>query len=330
MRETDLTSTQFRVKLSMHNYSGFTLGNNLLVQLLGHANKKPSPAVSKRKWGMLKFKKIVLIMMATAVISACATKKPPPPSIINGYPATATDNSQINQIRFTVLTETATSMGAQSGLAWASQHINKLLDLNERNLDLAFNFRSLLLDHDVLPPVLTQGQNALNLDTPETLRLADKIYKIESPPRFVTAPPTWREYLWMDYPTPDKPVSSLLPRTAEERKIWNDAVAEGWQDGIQQANSIFSANMGRLKRDYNGMITYNVLLAQNMVTAPYVAKTELGVTGDDNQLRINDQVLRITATSRLIPNSKKWKAVVVPGTEGAIRKQGTEGTEVLD
>lgn len=279
--------------------------------------------------GKLRFKKLAFILIATTLITACSSeKKPPPPSIINGYPPT--DASQVNQIRQTILTETATSMGAQSGLAWASQRINKILDMNERNLDQTFNFHALLLNHNVLPPVLTQGENALNLDNPETLRLADRVFKIEAPPRFVTAPPSWREYLWMNYDLPEKPPGSILPRTEAERKIWNDAVAEGWQDGIQQANSIFSENMGRLKRDYNGMITYRVLLAQNMVTAPFVAKTELGVTGDDNQMRINDQVLRITATSRLIPNSKKWKAIVVPGTDGAIRKQGTEGTETLE
>ncbi|HVV69298.1 MAG TPA: type IV secretion system DotC family protein [Gammaproteobacteria bacterium] len=275
--------------------------------------------------------KLVFIFIAATLITACSSnKKPPPPSIINGYPATATDGSQVNQIRQSILTETATSMGAQSGLAWASQRINKILDMNERNLDQTFNFHALLLNQNVLPPVLTQGEKALNLDNPETLRLADRVFKIESPPRFVTAPPSWREYLYMNYEQPEKPPGSLLPRTDEERKIWNDAVAEGWQDGIQQANSIFSENMGRLKRDYNGMITYRVLLAQNMVTAPFVAKTDLGVTGDDNQMRINDQVLRITATSKLIPNSKKWKAIVLPGTDGAIRKQGTEGTEMLE
>jgi defect-in-organelle-trafficking protein DotC len=315
MSKINFNAARFRARLSVFQHdSGFVRGMSPRGKLQG----------------ILRFKKLVFIIMATVAVAACASKKPPPPSIINGYPTTNADGTQINQIRMTILTETATSMGAQSGLAWASQHINKTLDMNERNLDQTFNFHELLLNQNVLPPVLTQGQNALNLDNPETLRLADKVYKIESPPRFVTAPPTWREYLWMDYELPEKPSASLLPRTAEERKIWNDAVAEGWQEGIQQANSIFSENMGRLKRDYDGMITYRVLLAQNMVTAPYVAKTELGVTGDDNQLRINDQVLRITATSRLIPNSKKWKAIVLPGTDGAIRKQGTDGTEMLE
>lgn len=273
----------------------------------------------------------VVSILSLALVTGCSSsKKPtPPPSQINGYPTTSASGAQISPIRLSALQETATSLGAQSGLAWASKHINQSLEDNQRNLDQTFNFQMLLLDHNVLPPVLTQGRNALNLDSPETLRLADHVYKIESPPRFVTAAPNWREYLCMNYIAPEKPNATLLPRNEEELKIWNDCVIKGFQDGIQQANQIFSANMGRLKRDYNGMILYRTLLAQKMVTPPYVAQTDLGVTGDANQMRVNDQVLRITATSRLVPNSNKWRAVVVPGTEDAIKTQGIEGTKTL-
>jgi len=146
----------------------------------------------------------------------------------------------------------------------------------------------------------------------------------------VTAPPTWRDYLWMNYSPPDRPNASLLPRDQEEQKVWDQAYEQGWKDGVVQANQIFSENMGRLKRDYNGMILYRKLLAQKMVTPPFVAKSELGVTGDVNEVRVNDQVLRITATSELVPNSKRWKSIVVPGVTSAIKEQGTEGSETLE
>lgn len=265
------------------------------------------------------------------LVLGCAPKKPPPPaSQIQGYPESFDSSTKISKIRFETLKDTALTVGAQSGLAWESARINKILDRDERNLDQIFNFRPLLLDHNVLPPVLQEGRKALNLDSPETIRLADQVYKIESPPRFVTAPPNWREYLYMPYSQPEKPNSSLWPRNQEERDVWNEYVMQGWEAGILQANSIFSANLGRLKRDFNGMLLYRKLLAQNMLTPPYVAKTELGVTGDDNQMRVNDQVLRITATSRLIPDSKQWKTVVLPGTVGAVKIEGIEGTEVLE
>jgi defect-in-organelle-trafficking protein DotC len=272
------------------------------------------------------------ILLGTALLTACVGNKKPkgPPSDINGFPSTKESGAEISQIRMSAIQEAAVTTGAQTALSWESARINNFLEKDERRLAKAFNFQALILNHNVLPPVLSEGRNALNLDNPETIRLADQVYKIESPPRFVTTPPTWREYLWMHYEKPEKPNGSLLPRDDAERKAWNMAVVKGWDEGVKQATQIFAANMGRLKRDYNGMVLYRVLLAQKMVTAPYVAKTELGVTGNAKEMRINDQVLRITATSELVPDSTRWKPVAVPGADGAWRVQGTKGTKTLD
>jgi defect-in-organelle-trafficking protein DotC len=278
---------------------------------------------------MTTLKTLLLSLIALTLLTACAKNAASEKSSIRDLPV-ANGGSNIPRIRSAALQQTAMSLGAQGALAWASKGINASLEHDDRNLSQVYNFRGLLLNHSVLPPVLSEGRDTINLDAPTALRLADKIYKIESPPRFVTAPPTWREYLWMTYVTPDRPNTSLLPRNKEEQKVWEQAYNDGWKEGVLQANQIFSENMGRLKRDYNGMILYRKLLAQNIVTAPFVAKSDLGVTGDANELRVNDQVLRITSTSELIPNSKRWKSVVVPGTPGGLKKQGTEGTETIE
>lgn len=268
----------------------------------------------QRAFGIVR---VVLMIAVCMAISSCATKdKTQPASVIPAF-GDSTVSSNISEIRYAALKETATSLGAQGGLAWRSKQINNLLETNDQNLNRIFNFRALLLSNNVIPPVLAEGENNLNLDDPDALRLADRVYKIVSPPRFVTAPPTWRDYLWMNFKAPDKPDVSLLPKNAEERNIWNQYVTIGWSEGTQQANQIFSANLGRLKRDYQGMIIYRILLAQNMVTAPFVAKTDLGITGNANEMRINDQVLRITATSKLQTNAKVWKPALVTSRPGA-------------
>jgi len=89
----------------------------------------------------------------------------------------------------------------------------------------------------------------------------------------------------------------------------------GWQKGIEQAYSIFRQNLARLKRDYNGMILYRKLLQEKMVSPPFVSRTELGVTGDGNDMHVNYQVLRITALPRLQTDSRHWRAVVIPQGE---------------
>jgi len=218
-------------------------------------------------------------------------------------------NKTINKIRLEALKETATGLGAKGGLAWRSNIINKTLIKDQSHLDSIFNFNQLLLQHNVLPPVLVESSNNLNLDNDKAIRLNSKTYRIIKQARFVTAPPTWRTYLTMNYLPPSVPDSTLLPKTKEEASAWNEFLTQGWEQGISQANDIFRSNLDRLQRDVLGMILYKKLLAQHMVSAPFVANTNLGVTGDKDEMHINDQVLRITSESKLMTDSSKWTPV---------------------
>jgi defect-in-organelle-trafficking protein DotC len=217
-----------------------------------------------------------------------------------------------NQIRVNVIKDTARSTGAQAALAYNSQHINAMLDQQGTNLARVFDFQAMMLPHNVMPPVLVESKDTLNLDSDTSLRLADRIYQIITPPHFVTTVPSWRDYLWMNYKPPEPPDNSLLPKSNAERDLWNKYIMIGWNEGVQQTRDIFEINLNRLQRDYKGMILYRKLLAQNMVTQPYVSKADLGITGGGTNLRINDQVMRITATSQLKANSKVWKSRLYP------------------
>lgn len=226
---------------------------------------------------------------------------------IDHFPAAS---GAINPIRLQALRETATTLGARGALAWRSTHINAALEDESSNLDHVFDFNQLLLNHNVLPPIITESDSNLNLANNDTIRTADRSYKVISPARFVTAPPTWRTYLALSFQKPDLPDQTLLPKNKMEAQIWNFYLKKGWESGLQQANDIFSANLNRLKRDYTGMILYRKLLAQGMITSPVVAKADLGVTGNANEIRVNDEILRITEHSALQPNSSKWNPVL--------------------
>ena len=220
-------------------------------------------------------------------------------------------NAVNSQIRNKALEEIALGVGAQGGLASAAKDINDHLIQDKNHLDALFNFNGMMLSHGVLPPVLTQGDNSLNLADPDTIRIADRTYKIVKQARFATVPPTWRDYLWLAYNKPEMPDKSLMPTNAEERRIWRKAIKLGWERGVQQAYNIFQQNLSLLKRDFTGMILYRKLLQQGMVSPPYVAKTEFGVTGNNDELRVNDAMLRITEHPHLQTNSQHWRAVVV-------------------
>lgn len=222
-----------------------------------------------------------------------------------------TDSSQINPIRLQALRETATTLGARGALAWRAKQIDHSLKQEARHLDHVFDFGQLMLPHNVVPPVLSEADNSINASNDMALRLASKTYTIVTNAHFATAPPSWRTYLWMDYSKPDMPDKTLLPNTQAEAQVWNYYLKQGWTQGLQQANAIFNVQLSTLKRDYSGMVLYRKLYAEHMVTAPFVAGSNLGVTGDANHIRINDRVLRITAVSSLQTDSKKWKPIVV-------------------
>lgn len=216
----------------------------------------------------------------------------------------------MTNLRMEALRDTAIAVGAQGGLAWRAERIDCVLKQQQASLNGIYNFTALLLNKNILPPVLEEGRNADNIANCETIRAADAIYRIITPPCFVSLAPNWRQYLWMHYEKPEDPNVSLLPKNRAEAAAWNCFVREGWIKGVEQANRIFEANLMRLNRDYKGMVLYHKLYAQNMVSAPFVAQADLGVTGDDREMRVNDRVLRITDTSRLNVNSHSWKAAV--------------------
>lgn len=228
------------------------------------------------------------------------------------HPLTAADSaSGLSALRIKSLKDSAMSIGAQGGLAFASEQMNAKMNEDAKYLDTIFNFNAMVLSHGVMPPVLEQGDNNLNLSDPNTIRVADRTYKIVQQARFATTPPNWREYLLLTYSKPELPDKTLLPKSNEEQKIWRDGIRSGWGKGIEQSYSIFQQNLARLKRDYNGMALYRKLLQEKMISPPFVSRTELGVTGDGGDMRINDQVIRIVDLPKLQTNSKGWNAVVV-------------------
>ena len=232
---------------------------------------------------------------------------------------TARNMPTTGRIREMAIKETALSVGAQSGLAWRAKYIDDALVKQTRYLDTIYDFNALVLEHNVLPPVLLEGRNTLNLADTQTIRVSDRTYKVSKQAHFITTAPDWRQYLWMDYKAPETPNITLLPKTKEEQEIWSAFVAKGWENGVEQANTILEESIARIKEDFTGMILYRKLLAMNMVSPPYVSNTELGVTGDGDEIRIDDRVLRITALPALNINSSEWRAAVAKDEDALAR-----------
>lgn len=217
------------------------------------------------------------------------------------------NKDDVNEMRQDALKEVAGQLGASSGLAFRMNQLKREVDTKSTELDQIFDFTKVTIDNGVLAPVLTEGLAAYAQDSDDQVRIADKMYKIESPAKFVSVYPTWRSYIRFAFPSFESPQSAYLPKNDTEKQIWDASVKEGWAKGIDQANRIFETSYSRLERDYLGMVKYKILLAEGLITPTVVAKQNLGITGGGREMSINDQVFRITDHSALNPNNKAWK-----------------------
>ena len=103
----------------------------------------------------------------------------------------------------------------------------------------------------------------------------------------------------------------LRPKTDEEREAWMQWTAEGWAMGIQQADQIYRHDVARLSREYEGMALYQKLVRRGLLHELYLAKADLGVTGGGEEMRIGEQVVRITAPARFNGSTAVWDPIVI-------------------
>lgn len=221
--------------------------------------------------------------------------------------------AKIPGLRLQALKSAALAYGTQAGFARRTYEIEKAIQGRTRELNRVYDFCGLMLDRNVVPPVLVESRNALQATGADMLRLSDATYQIAEQARFATVCPSWRDYLIKSATFQQDGMDiSLMPRDDTERRFWETQLAQGWKLGEEQADQVFSANLSRLERDYKGMVLYRSLLTRNMVSRPYVAQSNLGITGDGNQITINDRFLRITAPSQLQTRSEAWTSPLVP------------------
>lgn len=217
------------------------------------------------------------------------------------------EKNEISELRRQAIVEIATALGSSGGLSHRMRERRIELDKEASSMDKTFDFTKVTIDNGVMAPVLTEGLSNYAQESDDQVRIADKIYKIESPAKFVSVYPNWRGYLTFSFPAYDTPSSAYLPKNDGEKQIWDEAVKKGWLTGVRQADRIVESSFNRLNRDYQGMMKYKILLAQGLITPTIIAKQNLGVTGGGKEMAINDQVFRISDHSALNPSQKDWK-----------------------
>ena len=217
--------------------------------------------------------------------------------------------------RTSAIKEAWTAIGARAGLAARSAQLHEIAKSKGDKLDAVFNFRPLILEAEanaayelppIIPPVIVEAEKAYTFQDGRTVRTADKTYKVIAQARFGLAP-TWRTYLLKPYPSETEVERSLQPRNAEEKLIADEVYKSALLMGEAQAEQVFEINMNTLLRDFNGMVQYRLLLANGMISRPFVARSDLGVTGSGDELNLNEAVLRITELPSFVTAPDKWR-----------------------
>lgn len=217
----------------------------------------------------------------------------------------------VSEVRADALKEIGGGLGMRAGLADESRNILAQINKEKNNLDRKFQFGSLTFPTGALPPVIIEPQDVISV-MDYSMRVAGKIYKIESPARFI--PVNWRDYLFLGLSYETDPIigdeqRKLYPRDADETTYWKKVVLDGYNKGRQQAKKIFDVNLARLERDFNGMQLFYELNARGLVSAPVVASATESVSRPDaNTIIIGETLFRITSQPTFDGNAKHWKA----------------------
>ncbi|MBY0242645.1 MAG: type IV secretion system DotC family protein [Burkholderiaceae bacterium] len=221
---------------------------------------------------------------------------------------TSPGRSGLSGIRSQVLREAGRTMGFRGGLKQCGRQLALGLEGRSAVLDQIFQFATLVTADGVLPPVIEEASDVASFDV-DQFRTADHVYRIARPERFISVPPTWRDYLLaglaINGPL-DMPDTDILPKDEQEAALWRGAITSGWGEGCKQGEAIMTANFNRLTRDFTGMLRYSTLIQQGQIRRTRVAESVQIVTGDGQRLAIGDRHRRITEKATLEPDPRNW------------------------
>lgn len=267
-------------------------------------------SVARAAWSLCA---ATLVLIAGAARAGDAVSPPPDLASYQSAPPIASDVTAPGHLRQMAVREAAVSLGMRGGLAHRSWELQQQLAAREGELSRTFSFSTLLIagpmGMTIEPPVLTEERDARRVEeNGARAAVARRRFRILQPARFVATPRSWRTYLIYD-PGPVDPINPLLAPQSGEHDEWARAVAEGWKDGVRQADEIFAVRLSDLETDFAGMLLYRQLLVQGLVTAPVSASNNRGVTSDGTEMLIDDTVLTISGPAVFQARADRWRAL---------------------
>jgi|GEM_PF-1675252 len=235
----------------------------------------------------------------------------------DGLGSIAGDSDLTGDLRLRAIKEAAFSLAAQTALAWRYDQLLQFTKSQEGTLDRIASFSPFVVDKYMLLPSITEVRDRYELSSDDQkLRSVRIQYRVDEPPRAISTPPTWRDYLWREFPFPDDPHPKLLPRTPGEKAAWAESTDDGWKAGLEQAQFSWENNLNELVQDIRGRITYRILEARDIVDRPVMVGSVPELTTDNGGRVVNagDTVYSITAPLSF-KSQNNWGALWVSSDE---------------
>lgn len=231
--------------------------------------------------------------------------------VLNANASNAKQEVRLTPVREAALRDAALTLGVQWGLGDRSREIVAEYEKLSTRLDAKYQFGALMMGVGFLPPVISEARNAVSIDT-LAMRVANRVWSIDEPARPVIVPPTWRDWLYLGLQPDLRPAAptsaAVLPRDDAEKTFWQQTMKTGYEQGRKQAMDIFTLNLARLDRTYDGMRRFYDLFKAGKVTAPVIASaTSIIDREDPNTVVVGNTVFRIVAPTRFVTDTEQWK-----------------------
>ncbi|EGS0224973.1 type IV secretory system conjugative DNA transfer family protein [Salmonella enterica] len=273
-----------------------------------------------------KMKALTSLILPVILLTGCSSSptispggvNTPPPDINAWLKPRSEKPDSLSETRWKMLTDAGKTLGFRGGKAQRSWELIQALNARESTLNALYDFRPLISPEGWLPPVIDEAQDVAHI-TPDQIRTSSRVWTIIRPERFVSNPPGWRDWLLRGLSTTATPGTegSVVPEDSVQRKVWETALRQGWQEGRQNADLTLEANQKTLTRDYRGMMLYSLLWRQGMITRPDVSDQMQTVTGDGKKLVTGDRVRRLKNHAEFNLQKSHWRPLI--GTEGGSR-----------
>ena len=195
--------------------------------------------------------------------------------------------------RMRVIGDTASTMGFQMGFRHQYARLLAAAKTRSNEFEKAFDFRRLLIDGRVLPPVIRWSGPAINVESDDYATEVEAQYRIVSPAKIVSSPPSWEQYLEADMEVL-KPAAEILPDGGDERSVWRESAKKGWAEGAAHAYEVFEMNLNKLVSDYRGILRFKMLAERGLVSVPVLARGDLGIRVGKDVLSMDQKSFRIT------------------------------------